>query len=295
MIFLTIALLVVMEVSLSFDNAIVNASVLRNMSETWRHRFLVYGLPIAVFGTRLVLPVAIVAIASGLGMIEVFNMAWSAPEEYSARLIESHTAISSFGGVFLLMVFFNYMLSGDKEHHWLPFERYMACNINGIGAALVCAILLALQYAIPEAHRLDSLFAGVIGLLTYLAVKGVMGDGHGVAASGLTGFIYLEVLDASFSLDGVIAAFAMTNNIIVIMIGLGIGAGVIRSMTISLVRKGTLEEYQYLEHGAHWGIGSLGFLILASTLTPIPELVTGLVALGFIGASFLSSLKAKAA
>jgi hypothetical protein len=104
-------------------------------------------------------------------------------------------------------------------------------------------------------------------------------------------FLYLEVLDASFSFDGVIGAFAITNDIVVIALGLGVGAFYVRSFTIYLVNKGTLSEYVFLEHGAHYAIGALAILLFASMKFEIPELVTGLVGISFIGAALLSSIK----
>jgi hypothetical protein len=103
-------------------------------------------------------------------------------------------------------------------------------------------------------------------------------------------FLYLEVLDASFSFDGVIGAFAITSDPIVTAIGLGIGAMYIRSLTIYLVNKGTLGDYVYLTHGAHWAIGALAALLLVSMKHEVPEVVTGLIGVGFIAAAFGSSL-----
>jgi hypothetical protein len=113
-------------------------------------------------------------------------------------------------------------------------------------------------------------------------------------ATGKAGFflfLYLEVLDASFSFDGVIGAFAITSDPILIALGLGfIGAIFVRSITIYLVRKGTLAEYVYLEHGAHWAIGALAVILLVSIGVHVEETITGLVGVVLIGAAFLSSI-----
>jgi hypothetical protein len=103
-------------------------------------------------------------------------------------------------------------------------------------------------------------------------------------------FLYLEVLDASFSFDGVIGAFAISQDIFVIATGLGVGALYIRSLTVYLVRQGTLNDYVYLEHGAHWAIGALAVLLLVTIKYEIPEVVTGLIGVGFIIAAFISSV-----
>jgi hypothetical protein len=103
-------------------------------------------------------------------------------------------------------------------------------------------------------------------------------------------FLYLEVLDASFSFDGVIGAFAITQDVVIIMLGLAIGAMFVRSLTVYLVRQGTLDEYVFLEHGAHYAIGSLAAIMLASMSHHIPEIVTGLIGALFIGLSVYSSI-----
>jgi hypothetical protein len=104
-------------------------------------------------------------------------------------------------------------------------------------------------------------------------------------------FLYLEVLDASFSFDGVVGAFAITNNLFIIMIGLGIGAMFVRSLTIMLVEKGTLSEFRYLEHGAFYAIGILAIIMFANTIFHIPEVITGLIGAAFIGLSLWSSIR----
>ncbi|MFO0958223.1 MAG: DUF475 domain-containing protein [Isosphaeraceae bacterium] len=294
MILLTILLLAVMEVSLSFDNAVVNALVLKGMSPVWQRRFLTWGILIAVFGMRLVLPVVIVSAAGGGNVADVAVLALTDAAEYGRRLTAAHTAIASFGGMFLLMVFLHFICDEAKDVHWLGwFERRLA----GLGRmeAVEIGLAIAVLLVAPGA----SVFAGLLGLLCYIAVKGAMGlcgEGDDPAAcvsgkQGLVGFLYLEILDASFSLDGVIGAFAMTNDIVAIMIGLGIGALVIRSMTVRMVRIGTLAEFIYLEHGAHWGIGALAVLMLGSTSWHVPEVVTGLVGAGCILASLASSVR----
>ena len=112
-----------------------------------------------------------------------------------------------------------------------------------------------------------------------------------VKRAGIAGFLYLEVLDASFSFDGVIGAFAITKDVVIIMLGLGIGAMFVRSLTVYLVNKGTLDEYVFLEHGAHYAIGALAIIMLLSMEYHIPEAVTGLVGIAFIGLALISSIR----
>lgn len=297
--FLVAAFLAIMEVSLSFDNAVVNAAVLRRMAPAWQRRFLTWGVLVAVFGMRLVFPVAVVAVATGLDAFEVARMAVIDPAEYGRRLATAHLGIASFGGIFLLLVFLHFVFDKEKDVHWLGWvERRLvrAGRLNAAEMSVALGVLLLLQLVLPGGDRLTLMIAGVLGAVCFITVKGLadaagLADADSVVRSGATGFVYLEVLDASFSLDGVIGAFAITTDVVVILIGLAIGALFVRTFTIRLVRTGTLEGFIYLEHGAHWGIGALGILMLVSTRVHVPELVSGLVGATFTGLSLLSSVR----
>lgn len=300
-----VLLLGVMEVSLSFDNAVVNAAVLKEMDARWRQIFLTVGILIAVFGMRLVFPILIVAVATGQGMVEVSRMALDQPEEYSRHLTENHTGIAAFGGMFLLLVFLSFLFDAGKKLHWLgPLEGFLARlgKLDSVAIVIALVVLLLAQSWLPiaETGRLTFLIAGVSGAVLYVAVSSLDGffeseeEAHAVEQiakrSGVMGFVYLEILDASFSFDGVIGAFAITRDVVVIMLGLGIGAMFVRSMTVYLVEKGTLDKFVYLEHGAHYAIGALAFIMLGSIVWHIPEVITGLIGVGFIVAAVLSSL-----
>lgn len=299
------AILGIMEVSLSFDNAVVNASVLKEMDEKWRQIFLTIGILVAVFGMRLLFPILIVAIATGQGMGAVSHMALYQPEVYSEHLHASHTAIASFGGTFLFMVFLSFLLDEGKELHWLGVvEEKLAQlgKIDSIGIILTLMVLMGLQMYLPLApeQKMTMFLAGVGGLMLYVIVDslgGFFGTEEEEEAivqtakrSGVMGFIYLEILDASFSFDGVIGAFAITRDVVIIMLGLAIGAMFIRSLTVYLVNKGTLDEYVFIEHGAHYAIGILALIMFYSIHKEVPELFTGLVGVGFILAAVVSSV-----
>lgn len=292
----------VMEVSLSFDNAVVNASVLKNMSAEWQRRFLVWGILIAVVGMRLVFPILIVSMSAGLGFGEVASLALNNPDEYAHHLEQSGPIISAFGGVFLLMVALNYFVDTEKDEHWLMPESRLAglARFEAVqGIIALVALLGIVHWGVAPALQLTVLTAGIIGLVVYLAVNALGGlfDVDNLAekagAAGLASFLYLEVLDASFSLDGVIGAFAITKEIVIIAAGLAIGAVFVRSLTLFLVHQGTLAQYRYLEHGAHYGILALAVIMLYSiTGHHVPEVVTGLIGVAFIVASVLSSIAA---
>ncbi|MEV0734015.1 DUF475 domain-containing protein [Polymorphospora sp. NPDC050346] len=347
-----VAVLIVLEVSLSFDNAVINASVLQRMSRFWQKIFLTVGIAIAVFGMRLVFPVLLVTFTAGLGPIEAFQLAIDSPDDYQHALEEAHPAIAAFGGIFLLMIFLDFMFE-DREIKWIkPIEAVLAklgrldhlSVVVGLGVLLVAGELLAGD------NSATVLTSGLYGIVTYLLVKGLGelfesagenlvenvthesedADGskdaknpttapgvpatnavaEAVAADAKTKtetkggqpvtvavgkaafflFLYLEVLDASFSFDGVVGAFAITSNIFIIVAGLGVGAFFVRSITVYLVNKGTLAEYVYLEHGAHWAIGALATILILTINIHINEIFTGLIGLAFILASFASSV-----
>lgn len=295
-ILITIVLLAIMEISLSFDNAVVNAAVLKRMSLVWRKRFLTWGILVAVVGMRLVFPILIVAATTGIGFIGVAKIAIYQPEIYTIHLLASHVQIASFGGMFLLLVFLSFILDADKEVHWLGgIERRIggAGRIEKLELAVALAVLVTMQFFLPAADKMHCLISGMVGIITYILIKGfsdLFSDAAGAIRSGIVGFLYLEVLDMSFSLDGVIGAFAISKNIFVIMIGLGIGAYFVRRLTIKMVRDKTLDEYRYLEHGAHYGIAALAVIMLISTVHHVPEIVTGLIGVGFIVLSVISSI-----
>lgn len=297
-------LLGILEVSLSFDNAVVNATVLRTMSEKWQRRFLTWGILIAVFGMRFIFPIVIVALTSGLGMIEVVRAAFSDPEFYAEQLESAHVMISAFGGAFLMMVFLKYFMDPDKDTHWLGrTERTLSRigKLDTVQAVIVGTLLLVItQYFVAPEEKLQALSAGFIGLLIYMVMDAIgnLFDTPNVTAktgaAGFSAFMYLEILDASFSLDGVIGAFALTTNIVLIAAGLTIGAIFVRSLTVMMVKQGTLEAYRFLEHGAHYGIGALAIIMLISMNrnVHIPEVITGLIGAGFIVLSVIYSIRA---
>jgi len=313
----------VFEVSMSFDNAVINATVLQRMNEFWQKMFLTVGILIAVFGMRLVFPLAVVWITAGLDPVRAIHIALNPPADgathfadgspsYETALTAAHPQIAAFGGMFLMMLFLNFIFS-EREITWLSWlERPLAragkldqlAVVVALGALLAAAAFLA-----DDAHIPTVLFAGVLGLGSYILIDGlgamfnVDEDDEDTEPAGPTElakttgkaafflFLYLEVLDASFSFDGVIGAFAITSDPIIIALGLGfIGAMFVRSITIFLVRQGTLSDYVYLEHGAHWAIGALAAILLISLGIHVDEILTGLIGVVLIAAAFVSSI-----
>ncbi|MDP4020460.1 MAG: DUF475 domain-containing protein [Candidatus Adlerbacteria bacterium] len=297
--FLLACLLSVLEVTLSFDNAVVNAKVLAQMSEKWQRRFLTWGILLAVFGTRLILPAIIVSIAALVSPVTAAVLAFENPEEYSRLLSGATPLIGAFGGAFLLMVSLKYFFDVGKSVHWISIiETRLARwgRIEAIELALALTTLLILSY-LTHAPQGPVLAAGCIGILLFIVIQGIasslrVDNGHAASALTRTGiilFIYLNILDAAFSLDGVIGAFALTTVIPIIFVGLGVGAYFVRSITVYLVRKKTLETLKYLEHGAHWAILGLALSMLAGLVVHIPEAVIGLIGLVFVSLAYVSS------
>lgn len=297
--------LAILEISLSFDNAVVNAMKLENMSPKWRHRFITWGILIAVFGMRFLFPLLVVAIFAKLNILTVLNMALNDVHEYAHYLELTHAPIVAFGGAFLLMLFMDYFTEKNKEVHWIkPIEDKLQklSKIRGICTLITLVVLGLLMIKLPENIRQSVFTSGISGIITYLIIDGVAEwlekrqeeraklCADTIKCSGLVGFLYLELIDASFSLDGVLGAFALSQDILIITIGLFIGAMFVRSLTIMLVEKKTLDQFLYLEHGAHWAIGTLAILMFVSTFHEVPEVITGLLGLVFIVSALISSI-----
>ena len=302
---LIVGILIVLEVSLSFDNAVVNASVLDRMDARWQKLFLTVGLLIAVFGMRLVAPLVLVGVTAHISPFKAVDLAVKGgsidePGTYAYLLHHAHPAIAAFGGMFLLLLFLDFVFT-DRDHTWLSFiERPLAKigRVKYVSVAIALAVLLISARALAEEPE-TVLIAGLAGTITYLLMGGLgefFGDPSEADTSKVTGkaafflFCYLNVLDASFSLDGVVGAFAISQDIFIIALGLGVGAMYIRSLTVFMVRQGTLNEYIYLEHGAHWAIGALAAILMISIKYAVPEVVTGLIGVVFIGLAYWSSI-----
>lgn len=297
--------LAVLEISLSFDNAVVNAMKLEKMSPKWQHRFITWGILIAVFGMRFLFPLLVVAIFAKVNILNVLNMALNDVNQYTNYLEQTHAAIVTFGGSFLMMLFIDYFTSQEKKVHWLKFIEPALQKLHkykSIGTVLTLIAIICVILNVELISRFSVAISGISGIIAYLFIDGLSEwlekkqeeraklYADTVKCSGLIGFLYLELIDASFSLDGVLGAFALSKDIIIITLGLFIGAMFVRSLTIMLVEKKTLAQYLYLEHGAHWAIGVLAILMFISTTHEIPEVITGTLGLIFIISSLISSI-----
>ncbi len=290
-----VIILSILEITLSFDNAVVNAKVLERMTPVWRKRFLTWGILVAVFGTRLVLPALIVSVATFTSPLYIATLAVTNPTAYGELLQTVGGAITAFGGTFLLMVSLKYFFDQEKSIHWISvIERHFARW--GRVAAIEIAIALVVLLLITTVSHEDAatiLSAGLVGLILFIIMEGIGSSFSpttgAVAKQGLSLFIYINILDSAFSLDGVVGAFALSSNLLIIVTGLGIGAYFVRALTLYMVAQQTLTKLAFLEHGAHWAIFGLAAAMFADLIIDVPELITGLIGLLFISLSYYTS------
>ena len=299
------AVLCILEVTFSFDNAVINSRILSRMSKLWQTIFLTIGIFIAVFLVRFALPIVIVQLATGIPFGDVINMAFNQPERYGEELHKAGPVIEAFGGTFLLMLGISYFLDHEKVVHWLaPIEKLLARagRIRFIKLIFMALVAALLYFTVEKDIQQTVLIASVLGIVLQFGLHSLSvlfekkfnstnKAGHLVGWAAFASFMYLEVLDASFSFDGVIGAFAITSSVLLIVAGLGVGAFWVRSLTVYLMRAGTLAKYRYLEHGAHWAILALGVVMLVKLYhVELPEAVTGSLGLVFIATAVISSI-----
>jgi hypothetical protein len=298
------AILAIVELTFSFDNAIINAKVLTKLSKKWQTVFLSAGIIVAIFGMRVVFPVVIVMLTAHLDWGTVVNLALHHSGEYAHHLEQAHASIASFGGAFLLMLALTFFMNDQKDVHWIrgiekPLHRFS----HWLAApAVAVLVLLGVTWLPANVHDRATIVSGLLGAGTYVLLQAFNGlferlQGGRASQAGQTGMtalstlVYLEVLDASFSFDGVIGAFAITTNVVLIAAGLGIGALWVRSLTVYMVRRGVLGEFPYIEHGAHYTVLVLAVLLLASVIVQISDYIPGLIGVGIIGASIAASVR----
>jgi hypothetical protein len=294
----TVLVLTLLEVTFSADNAVVNSKVLVTMSPFWQKLFMTVGIFIAVFVMRFFMPLVIVMITAGLGLGEVVHLALNDAAAYEHHLHIAEPLINAFGGTFLLMIALSYFIDYEKKTHWLAFLERRLGKLGALDNVTVFLMLLAavvLYATMPHEHQAAVLLASIVAVLVHVGLNLLnsafthtqrknLKMKQKVGWAAFSAFLYLEILDASFSLDGVIGAFAITSSVVLIMAGLGAGAVWVRAMTIHLVRAKTLSKYVYLESGAHWAIGFLGAVMLLKLYhVHPPEWLIGGLGLGVIG------------
>lgn len=298
-----------LESSMSLDNSVVASSILINMEDKWRRRYLTYGMLIAVFGMRFLFPNLIVSMASHMSPWATMKMAIYNPSEYGRILASVHNEITAYGGSFLIMIFLTFFMNIEKDEHWIhcieaPLSRMG--KMKSLPSLITVLTTIWYGYQFSGHERELIWMSGLAGLVSYFLIKdglpAILGEdfeSKDGKKGGLGSFLYLEAVDASFSFDGVIGAFAITNNIFLIAIGLGIGAMVVRCMTlwlVSLKEKNAEEDLEipalrFVEPGAFFSIGALVFCMYKE----VPDYITGFSGIVLIGSALLTGIFIKEA
>lgn len=303
--FVTLVLAII-EITFSFDNAIINAKVLAKLPRFWQTMFLTLGIVVAIFGMRVLFPIMLVVLTAHLGWQDVVNLALHHPQEYAHHLEEAHPTIAAFGGSFLLLLGLSFFMDSNKTVHWLKPERAFRRLWYWVtGPLIALALLIVLALGPAHDHAAQIIRPGLLGAATYMAIQLLdmlfeklherseqqHKGSKSTTLAALSSLLYLEVLDASFSFDGVIGAFAITSDIILIAAGLGIGALWVRSLTVYMVRHEFLGRYRYIEHGAHYTVLVLALVLLLSLGWQISDFIPGIIGLAIIGSSIYASLR----
>lgn len=296
--------LIAVELAFSFDNAIINAKVLARMNQFWQKMFLTVGVVLAIFGMRVLFPMIIVMLTAHVPFGTVVDLAFNHPTIYAAKLTLAHPSIAAFGGSFLLMLALHFFMDDEKEVHWITeIERPLKAAARWwVPAVVTVCITAVFGQLVPMAEQAAVWRSGLAGTALFLAVNvftewiggltSKSGSAHQHSGTlALMMFGYLQLLDASFSFDSVLGAFAITTNVVLIAIGLGVGAIWVRSLTVYMVRHKMLSAYAYLEHGAHYAVLALAVALFISLLIDVPQAITGIVGIGLIAASVAASPK----
>lgn len=295
--------LVVFEVVASIDNAVVNAQVLSTMkSARVRRAFLTWGILFAVFIVRGILPSLIVFFANpSIGISNLFRIMWENDPQVLAAIELSTPYLMLGGGMFLALLFLHWLFMEDKEFG-LSFEPH----IKKYGAvwfyALASLGLVAVMVVIDKSFGDTSLMlAATIGFSAFFIADGfkqnaevmekrMISEGGTSAMGDWAKFFFLEILDLTFSIDGVIGAFAFTTMVPLILIGNGIGAIVVRQMTVSNIER--IRRYSYLKNGAMYSIGILGMVMIAEGFgAHVPVWFSPVSTVGVIGYFMWKSVK----
>ncbi len=284
--------LIVFEVVNSIDNAIVNAHVLKTMGELWRRRFLLIGIITSVFLVRFLLPLFIVWISVPNLSLQSLFATFVGGNDLASNAIEAQKpVILMFGGVFLMFLYFHWLFLEKKEP--LYIERFLKAK-HGVWFFGFAAVILVLVMYLARANPIMML-AAAIGSATFFLLYGLKETAESTEQtiqsphlSDLSKFVYLEVLDAAFSFDGVIGSFAFTINLLLIFIGIGIGAIVVRELTIKGIDQ--VARYKYLKNGAMTSIGFLGlFMLIEAFGLELPSYVPIAITLLLVGVAFWMS------
>jgi hypothetical protein len=294
-IFLTVGGLCLFETISSIDNAIINAEVLSTMGERARRWFLIWGLLLAVFVVRGVLPWLIVwATTPALGPVGALTATFSDDPAVAGAIEESAPILLAFGGTFLVFLFLHWIFLEPKEFG-LRGERYIAEKGVWFYAAVSVALAVIVWFAINRQPLMA--FGAVMGSTAFFIVQGFRNNAElkeqqlkEAHLSDVSKIFYLEVIDATFSIDGVLGAFAFTFSVPLIILGNGIGAVVVRQLTVGNIER--IRRYVFLKNGAMYSILCLGLVMLLDAFgLHIPSYVSPAVTFAVVGYFMYKSIK----
>jgi hypothetical protein len=295
----TLAGLCLFETISSIDNAIINAEVLGGMGPKARRWFLTWGIFIAVFVVRGLLPWLIVWFSTpGLGPWQAFIAAFSSDPSVHEAIESARPPLLMGGGVFLVLLFLHWLLM-EPKNFGLPGEAFLLRT--GVWFFAVAAILLAVavKFALDLSPQLA--FAAVLGSTAFFITYGFkenaerqeanLAHGGGVAMSDISKLLYLEIIDLTFSIDGVLGAFAFTLSVPIILLGNGLGAVVVRQITVGNIER--IKRYKYLKNGAMYSILGLGAVMVAEGFgAELPEWLSPVLTFLIVGGFFWKSVVA---
>lgn len=302
-IFLVIFGLVVFETIMSIDNAVVNADVLSTMkSRRARRFFLTWGILFAVFVVRGVLPSIIVFLSTpDIGIWGAISAIWQNDPAVTVAVEAATPIIMIAGGMFLILLWAHWLFMEDKNfglpHEWYV-QKYGAVWFYSVAALLLVGVLYEINDSILE-KPMHLALAAAVGFSVFFITQGfkdnaviieerIIASGEKSTMSDWSKVLFLEVLDTVFSIDGVVGAFAFTTSVPIILIGTGIGALVVRQLTVAGIER--IRSYSYLKNGAMYSIGFLGFvMILEAFGAHIGSWVSPVVTISVVGYFFWRS------
>jgi len=294
-IILTLAGLSLFEIVTSVDNAVINADVLSTMSKKARRWFLVYGMFFAVFVVRGLLPFAIILMINpSLGFGELITSSFSGDKTIQHAIEQSAPPLLIGGGVFLIFLFLHWIFMQPKNYaHW--GEKYIHKKAVWFYAIVSVSLSLIIWFSIKTNPMMA--FGAAMGSTAFFIVHGFKQNAEykerelmDTKMSDISKIMYLEVIDTTFSIDGVLGAFAFTLVVPFILIGNGIGAIVVRQITISNIDR--IKKYKYIKNGAMYSVAILGvIMILESFSFKIPPWISPIATIGILAFFFLKSKK----
>jgi len=280
--------LTILEISLSFDNAVVNSRKIKEMNGFWKMMFLTVGMFVAVGVVRFWLPLEIVSDIGHMTLKDALHMALNDHERFKDILLQSKHVIAGAGGAFLGLLAIEFFMNSEKETHWLPVIEVPlqklkvfleAVKFESFGAII---ILIGSYLVSLKIEDISVFYASIGGVAAFIVVEVIknaleLADEYlqeskwAFLTGGFGAFLTTELIDASCSADGVVAAIAMSGDVLIVTAGLSVGALAIRSLTIKLVEENTLAELEYLENGAFLSILALAVSMYVGLFVEIPE------------------------